>query len=220
MNNQLKQKKASEKIILVVDDDKDIVHLLSDYLSDYNYRVISANSGKTAQNITKNYKVDLILSDVNMPDGNGLSLLHKVKSTKPDIPFFFITGKHGIRKESCLNQGALDLIQKPLKLEDLLKKLDNHFNPEKTEFSDEDIKLMPLKEFNYFWPAKALKGNQVMLGVNGIFLPTTSLDVENKNPIHFSIHFEDKKWCPLEFVGEISWQRKKPPRKFPCWHRY
>ena len=88
MNNQLKQKKASEKIILVVDDDKDIVHLLSDYLSDYNYRVISANSGKTAQNITKNYKVDLILSDVNMPDGNGLSLLHKVKSTKPDIPFF------------------------------------------------------------------------------------------------------------------------------------
>ena len=122
MKQSVKIAASKEKVILVVDDDHDVVYLLSEYLSpSFGYRVISANSGKMARTVTHNYRPDLILSDINMPDGNGLSLLHQVKSDFPDLPFFFITGKHGVRKDSCLNQGAIDIIRKPFDLKKLVE---------------------------------------------------------------------------------------------------
>ncbi len=136
MKQSVKIDTSKEKVILVVDDDHDVVYLLSEYLAGFGYRVISANSGKMARTVTDNYRPDLILSDINMPDGNGLNLLHKVKSNFPELPFFFITGKHGVRKDSCLNQGAIDIIRKPFDLKQLVETLDRFFNPVEYNMSD------------------------------------------------------------------------------------
>ncbi len=207
MKQSVKIASSKEKVILVVDDDHDVVYLLSEYLASFGYRVISANSGKMARTVTDNYKPDLILSDINMPDGNGLSLLHQVKSNFPELPFFFITGKHGVRKDSCLNQGAIDIIRKPFDLKKLVETLDRFFNPDEYKMSDEEISALPHREFVYFWPSISPKGNQLMLGVKGVFLPTTSIECKDKKELRISINFEDRQWCPLEFVGKVIWQR-------------
>ena len=205
---------AKEKVILVVDDDSDVIYLLSEYLSSYGYRVISANSGKMAQTIAYNYKPDLILSDINMPDGNGLNLLHQVKSKFPEIPFFFITGKHGVRKDSCLNQGALDIIRKPFDLKALVEQLEMYFYPESYFMTDEQILSLPEKEVTYFWPNISQRGNQLMLGVKGLFIPSTNFDEEREPKVRLKINFEDRQWCNLEFVGKIVWKRKNPEGNF------
>jgi len=81
-----------ENNILVVDDEPEIRDMISDFLSDEDYNVYSAPDAKTALNeILGKEKIDLVLSDINMPGMKGFELLNKVQEIYPEIKRVLIT---------------------------------------------------------------------------------------------------------------------------------
>ena len=104
--------------ILVADDEKDVVSLLKDYFEMNDYLVITAYSGseaieKTAQN------PDIILLDVNLPDGDGLSVCRKIRDNV-SCPILFLTARiEDSDKISGFASGGDDYIIKPFSIDEL-----------------------------------------------------------------------------------------------------
>ena len=113
-----------EKKILVVDDNPEMVQLLSLRLIDNNYKVLNAYNGKEALDIAKRENPDLIILDIIMPELDGAktaSLLKENPKTK-DIPIIFLTGlftKEDEKKGSI--RGNMYVVAKPYDGNQLLK---------------------------------------------------------------------------------------------------
>lgn len=112
--------------ILIVDDEQFMVHMLSRILKLLGYETIGAFGGQQALNIFHREPVDLVLSDIHMPEMNGLELTEVIKHEKPDMPVILITG-YGINNE---NNGqrrvkADALLSKPFKIADLKRTIEN-----------------------------------------------------------------------------------------------
>jgi DNA-binding response OmpR family regulator len=114
------------KRILIVDDNKDIVRLISSRLKANNYDVISAFDTLLVMQLTLKEKPDLIILDNWLPNGTGLNLIGKLKKSPKtaNIPIILITAQAGTTiRDLALEQGAVDFISKPFDAGDLLKKI-------------------------------------------------------------------------------------------------
>jgi two-component system alkaline phosphatase synthesis response regulator PhoP len=104
--------------VLVVDDEKDIVDLLKYNLEkEKEFVVITASNGKEALEYAVEYKPDLVLLDIMMPEMNGFDVCKKLKSSPAtsNIPVLFLTAKENEIDEIIgLELGADDYIQKPI----------------------------------------------------------------------------------------------------------
>ena len=102
--------------ILVVDDEEHFLSLLSNVLDEEGYSVKTANNGEKALQILEQYTPDLILTDLRMPEIDGLRLMGTVKARHPDIDFIFITAFATVESAvDAMKKGAIDYITKPLK---------------------------------------------------------------------------------------------------------
>jgi len=104
------------KKILVVDDEEFIRSNLSRILGEANYFVETISDGKTALQVFKKDKYDLVLLDLNMPDIGGLEVLQKIKKVDAEALVIVITGFASIESAvEALKLGAYDYIKKPFK---------------------------------------------------------------------------------------------------------
>ena len=107
--------------LLIVDDDEDIVSLLTNFFSKHQFEVISAEDGKTAVSKLKNEVVDLAICDFKLPDYNGIELLQKLKIIAPDIAVIIIAGYADVKiAVDALKKGASDYVTKPLYPDEIL----------------------------------------------------------------------------------------------------
>jgi DNA-binding NtrC family response regulator len=106
--------------ILVVDDEQFMVNTLSKILETLGYEVICAYGGREAYRVCLSEKVDLVVSDLHMPDMSGLELLTSIKSHDPEIPVILVTG-YGIEKarESAGKWKADGFLGKPFRIAEL-----------------------------------------------------------------------------------------------------
>ena len=99
--------------ILIVDDEKDIVDALKIYLSNSDYRLYEAYTGKDAIEIVRNNEIDLILMDIMMPVMDGIKATHELRKIT-NVPITFLTAKsEDMDKILGLEIGADDYITKP-----------------------------------------------------------------------------------------------------------
>lgn len=116
---------AKEKI-LIVDDDRNIVEMVTLRLKTNGYQVISAFNGSDALAKAKEEKPDLILLNIMLPQLNGIMTTLKLKSNKEtkSVPVIIISGIKE-RDEQILahHVGAADYIIKPFESEELLTKI-------------------------------------------------------------------------------------------------
>ncbi|MGP2655979.1 response regulator [Malaciobacter sp. WC5094] len=112
--------------ILLVDDNLEHIKLLSEILNKYFKNVIEANNGKTAYELyKKNPNIDIIISDIEMPEINGLELLRLVRLSDLYVPFIITSAS--IDSKTLLK--AIDLnvnsiLTKPVDMKKLLEKVD------------------------------------------------------------------------------------------------
>jgi len=99
--------------VLIVDDEPELLFLLEYVVKSLGLDVIKASSGNEAYKLLATHSIDYIISDVKMDDGDGLELLRKTKSTKPNIPFLLITGHGDIREQDVKLIGANAILPKP-----------------------------------------------------------------------------------------------------------
>ena len=123
-------KKESPKI-LIVDDISINVEILENILSNEGYEVLGALSVEEAINIMKKTLPSLILSDLSMPEIDGLEFCRMVKSNPKtrDIPFVFISVLDtSEEKEQAFLAGAVDYIPKPFDAAEVVMRVNNHLN--------------------------------------------------------------------------------------------
>lgn len=118
------------KKILIVDDEPDILELVSETLQDHGYFVETAKSGNQALQKTSIQNYDLIVSDIMMPDGDGIYLVDELKKLHEKSPYIFImTGFSNYSKQEALNKGVNEVFQKPFNFSDFVQKVDQYLCP-------------------------------------------------------------------------------------------
>ncbi|EQB62437.1 MAG: Two component, sigma54 specific, transcriptional regulator, Fis family [candidate division Zixibacteria bacterium RBG-1] len=113
-----------QKTILVVDDEKSVRESLNKVLSKEGYRVLEAESGEEALSVCRKEFVNLVLTDLKMPEMDGLELLKALKLLQPDVAVVMMTAYGTIEKAvESMKEGASDFILKPFKRFELEKSL-------------------------------------------------------------------------------------------------
>jgi two-component system response regulator PilR (NtrC family) len=106
--------------ILIVDDEPNIIEILEIFLLDEGMKVLKCNSGHKALAILNEKKVDLVISDIRMPDLSGVELLREAKQAAPETAFIMITAFASTETAiEALQHGAFDYITKPFRMEEL-----------------------------------------------------------------------------------------------------
>lgn len=110
--------------ILIVEDDITFSLMLTTWLGKKGFRVQSVSSVKEAKQRMEGTFYDLVLSDLRLPDSDGIALLHWMKSQCPTVPVILMTGYAEIQSAVlAMKSGAADYIAKPLNPEELLNKI-------------------------------------------------------------------------------------------------
>ena len=111
--------------VLVVEDDKNLGKVLTDYLTSKNYLVQLAEDGEIGFDFFTNNDYDIIILDVMMPKKDGFSLAKDIRKMNKDIPIIFLTAKsHKENIIKAFNLGADDYLTKPFSIEELLLRMD------------------------------------------------------------------------------------------------
>jgi response regulator RpfG family c-di-GMP phosphodiesterase len=107
--------------ILVVDDEEHICKMVLRFLSMNNYRGDSAKNGKKALDMLAKNKYDIVLTDIKMPEMDGISLMKVAKDTYPDL-IFIIMSAYGTLESAIesMKMGAINFIKKPISIVELI----------------------------------------------------------------------------------------------------
>jgi two-component system response regulator PilR (NtrC family) len=112
----------SKPAVLVVDDEPDICELLSITLQRMNLAPSAVDTVAAAQRLLKAGRFDLCLTDMQLPDANGLELVQWMQSNTPSVPVAVITAHGNVETAvRALKLGAFDFVSKPLDLAGLRK---------------------------------------------------------------------------------------------------
>lgn len=123
--------------LLLVDDDKRILSLLSTFLSKNNFLVSSARNSIEARSLLNYFEFDLLIIDIMMPGENGLNLLESIRK-QTNVPAIFLSAKGESKdKISGLEVGADDYLSKPFEPKELLLRLERLLLRNNRESSNE-----------------------------------------------------------------------------------
>jgi DNA-binding NtrC family response regulator/EAL domain-containing protein (putative c-di-GMP-specific phosphodiesterase class I) len=112
--------------VLLAEDDEPLRKLIVRSLRRSKFEVVEAGSGKAAAAAVQGQQFDVIVSDINMPDGTGLDLMRSVRRVDLDVPFILLSGDPDVKTATkAIEYGAFRFLIKPLDL-DVLAKLFRH----------------------------------------------------------------------------------------------
>ena len=115
--------------ILIVDDDVSILELLQRHLQSWNYHVFKAISVKEAVTILRDTSIDLLITDLKMPEVDGSELIKFVSEHYPKLPKLVVTGYPSVQDSlAAIKSGVVDYLTKPFTKDELKSALDSSLN--------------------------------------------------------------------------------------------
>jgi len=122
--------------ILVVDDEETFRFMLSQYFTGVGYEVVTAINGEDALRKFSPGAFDCVISDLLMPEIDGMELLRRIRLMDNEVIFLIITGYPMIDNAvEAMKEGAYDYITKPFHMDDIAIKVERALNVRKTETS-------------------------------------------------------------------------------------
>ncbi|MFH0710549.1 MAG: response regulator transcription factor [Pseudomonadota bacterium] len=110
--------------LLLLEDDPNLSESVSEYLNEQGYDVVCVYDASCAEDILYEQKFDLLLLDVNVPNGNGFSLLKNSRHEGNHTPAIFLTSRNAMDDvEEGFASGADDYLRKPFALKELLLRI-------------------------------------------------------------------------------------------------
>jgi len=115
---------SNARHILVVDDEEEVRDTLRNVLKSLDYTPHTAEGGAEALEILKNNVIDVVLSDLYMPEMDGIELLKRVRSVDSKVIFMMITAHPTIETAvEAIKKGAYDYLTKPFHIEEVRLKI-------------------------------------------------------------------------------------------------
>lgn len=129
--------------VLVVDDDVDVLKVEQDLVSEFGYETGGCASGKEALKLLKKRKFDLLLTDLILPEMDGIKLMQNALKIDPHLVCIMVTGKGTIETAvEAMKVGAFDYISKPLKPEILATALSRAMDVRRLRESEEKYRAI------------------------------------------------------------------------------
>ena len=167
--------------ILICEDDLDIVELLKLYLTSNKFDVISASNGLEALEILKNNHVDLLISDIMMPNFNGYELIKKIRETNLNLPIIILSAKTmDVDKVLGFDIGADAYITKPFNPLEVIANINailrrTNLNNQTKEIVVDDL-VLNLEEYTF-------KKNNNLINLTTTEFKILSILMKNPNKI-------------------------------------
>jgi len=134
--------------ILIVDDNTEMCEELNDVLSEEGYRITGVGTVALAKKQLKKKLYNIVLADLNLPDGTGLELLKETKKINEEIIVIIFTGFASLESSmSALNEGAFGYIQKPLNMNEVKISIKKAIKMQKLSLDNKNL-LKRLKELS------------------------------------------------------------------------
>ena len=126
--------------VLLVDDEPDILQLLEIALARMNLNTLSAKTLTEAMQLLEHNEPDLCLTDMKLPDGNGLQLVEHVQRLDRELPVAVITAHGSVEAAiDALKLGAFDFVSKPVALDKLRELVGHALNLKRTDSLSEHL---------------------------------------------------------------------------------
>ncbi|WP_270776541.1 sigma-54-dependent transcriptional regulator, partial [Phocaeicola vulgatus] len=176
--------------ILIVEDNVGLSQMQKDWLSQAGYDAVTAMNETIARSLIRRTQFDLILSDVRLPEGNGISLLEWLCKERKDIPFILTTEYVSVSDVvRTIKLGARDYLPKPVHREHLLELAEDVFRPvatvrrkEKVLFHRTSPRILQAEKFARLVAPSDM--SVMILGANGT----------GKESIAQTIHNNSERW--------------------------
>ncbi|MBR9859173.1 sigma-54-dependent Fis family transcriptional regulator [bacterium] len=125
------------KKILVIDDDQDLLEILTNFLGQKGFDVDTAYNGRLGiKKLERDH--DIVLCDLKLPDFSGLDILTRIKNLQPNIPVILITGYSDVKTAvSALRKGAADYVTKPLYPDEIVLRINEVLEQNEVEEAKE-----------------------------------------------------------------------------------
>lgn len=125
--NKVPNAKQSKGLILLVDDDIDLRGILHGFLERSGFSVVIAGNGREALEQAKNHRVDLLLTDLMMPEIPGIELIRTVRQNHPTLPIIAMSADADLRNDRSLElateAGAHVVLEKPFAMSRLIREV-------------------------------------------------------------------------------------------------
>ena len=109
------------KNILIIDDDAALARSLQLQLGSHSIEAVTAGTAADGMSALETETPDMILLDINLPDGNGLTVMKNIAAQYPDIPVVMVTARQDMSTTiTAMRSGAFDYIRKPFDIDDVL----------------------------------------------------------------------------------------------------
>lgn len=205
------------KTVLVVDDDRDLRELISFEIMNSGYKVFVAENGGEAFQIVMKEKIDVVLTDVRMPNGDGVELLNQIKGRNVKAPaVILVTGFAGLSIEDAYNQGAYRMFKKPFALANLIATLESSLLPNSEKLvhqkpsSERDLKI----DLQFSQYAEAVSNQALHIGQGGMFVKMENPQAFLSQNVEFNIQFQSGELEGLSGQAQIRWVRSTSKNGF------
>jgi DNA-binding NtrC family response regulator len=182
-----------QRYVLIVDDDPSLLEVLEARLMAADFVTYKAKSGADALEILKQNPVDILVSDIKMPEMSGLELLEKTRALFPRLPVIFLTAYGTIPDAvDAVKAGAVDYLTKPFDGKELVWKIEQVIDtvPKQTavpQAADEagifwgsSVVMIELKEL--LVKVAASNANVLILGESGVGKESVARMLHNRSP--------------------------------------
>lgn len=205
-------KQPNKTTVLVVDDEKMLCQAIARDFQKKGYNTLCAYNGREAFELVKARPVDLIISDVRMPGGDGIELLNSVKAYNTQLPIMmFITGFTEMSIEEAYNMGADAVFAKPFNRKALMEAADRALEPSDQKWNprSQRVHLETSLSVQLTDMKGAELGRVLNVGRGGIFVSVDGELPERDTLVRFKIAFQHHRPHLIEGEGIVRWVRPK-----------
>ena len=200
--------------LLVVDDEPGLRDAIVFDYELQGYEVAAASSGNEALELIKKRHFDCVLTDIRMPDGDGIDLLKQIKSINCNGPkVALMSGYAEILLEDAYHLGAMAVIPKPFERKVLLEVVGKALLPSEIAWRPAPVATPPIQlDMAFKTIAEARDASLLALGKGGLFVsfPNDAVRVNSTMALKISFSEEGESATPvlIEGTGVVRWIRK------------
>lgn len=203
----------AEKTILVVDDEVDLCEILQFDLEEAGYRTIASHQAHHALEVIARQTVDLVISDIRMPGGDGAYLLDQVRHCHhAQPPVIFVSGFADISSEEAYHRGVSAIFTKPLASEKLLDYVGFLLTPPRKRWKKHrDWNEFPLIQLHQTRLKEPSAPSAIKLGRGGMMIMDSAnqLTLPRPNDLISVRCFVEDQQSSIEGLAVCRWQRPR-----------
>ena len=197
--------------ILIVDDEPELRELMEFHIQSFGYRTQTAASGNEALAVIRSQSIQVVISDVRMPDGTGIDLLREIRKVDPIWPrLFFVTGYADIDEVEAFDLGAEAYFGKPVNYSVLEVALADSLEPVLKGFPHRHVRVSCPGVVQMSVRDQAVSGELHNFSGQGMFVKADPKpnDLVDRD-FEFHIDFRRRTVPIIKGRGQVKWIRPR-----------